>query len=138
IPLEGAPRAVLRQIERMPGVRRAEGRLVTEVLMEQEPGRRRRVIARMVTVPPGGEPYINRLRLLEGRPLPEPARNEVLMEVGFAREHHYHPGDRLYVVVSGRRLAATVAGIVSSPEYIYPVRSKQFRMPTPQTFCVLF
>jgi hypothetical protein len=111
----------------LPGVIAVEGRLVTEVELEQEMGRRPRVIGRLLSLPPGREPAVNQVRLLEGRPLsplalvPHCPRREVLLEASFARAHHYHPGDRLRLILQRARVAFTVVGIVASPEYIYPV-----------------
>ncbi|MBI3947478.1 MAG: ABC transporter permease [Armatimonadetes bacterium] len=138
VALERAPRSVLVPIARMPGVRAAEGRLVTELEVEQERGRRPRVVGRLITLPTAAEPSVNRLRILEGRALANPPRREALLEASFARAHGYRPGDRLYPVIGGRRVAFTVAGVVASPEYIYPVQSKQFLLPSPETFGVLF
>jgi putative ABC transport system permease protein len=138
VAVERAPRSVIRQIARLPGVTAVEGRLVVEVEVEQAGGRRGRVIGRLVTLPPGGTPRVNRVRLLEGAAAGTSRRREALLEVGFARAHGYRPGDRIYPVINGERVAFTVAGIVASPEYIYPVQSKQFLLPTPETFGVLF
>ncbi|MBI3909729.1 MAG: ABC transporter permease [Armatimonadetes bacterium] len=140
VAMEGAPRSVVRAIARLPGVRAVEGRLVAEVEVEQERGRRPRVMGRLVTLPSGPDAVgtVNRLRLLEGRPLANPPRREVLLEASFARAHSYRPGDRLYPKFNGERVSFVVAGIVASPEYIYPVQSKQFLVPTPETFGVLF
>lgn len=138
IACERAPRSVLARIARIPGVRAVEGRLVEDLELEQENGRRPRVMCRLVTVPSGREPAVNRVRLLEGRWLAVPPRREVLLEASFARANRYRPGDRLYPVIGGERVAFTVAGIVASPEYIYPVANTQFLVPTPETFGVLF
>ena len=138
LPLDGAPRSVVRQIARLPYVREAEGRLVVDMEVEQSVGRRTQVTGRMVSMPTRGEPALNRVRLVRGRPLSHPPRREVLLEAGFAKAHNYRPGDRIYPVIQERRLAFTVVGIVASPEYIYAVASKQFLFPTPGTFGVLF
>lgn len=138
VAMEAAPRAVLRQIERIPGVRAVEGRLVTDALLEQETGRRPRIIGRGISMPTDRPPAVNRVRLLQGRWLSNPPGREVLLEATFAQEHNYRPGDRVFPLIEGRRHPATVVGIVASPEYVYMVRSKQFRVPSPQTFGVLF
>lgn len=138
VPLDGAPRGVLAQLATLPGVRELEGRLVLDLEVEQEAGRRPRVIGRMIGVPTDGPPRLNRARVVAGRQLAHPPRREVLLEGSFARRHGYRPGDRLYPVIGGRRTPFTVAGIVASPEYIYAVQSRQFLLPTPDTFGVLF
>ena len=138
VAMKRAPRSVVRQMAQVPGVRRVEGRIVLDLEVEQGPGRRPRVTGRLVTLPDARESEVNRVRLLEGRLHSGGPRREVLLEASFARKHHYRPGDSLYPVLEGKRVAFQVVGIVSSPEYIYPVQSKQFLMPTPELFGVLF
>lgn len=138
IPMRRAPRAIVRGLRDLPGVIAVEGRISEVVEVEQVSGRRPRVIGRLITIPTNREPSINRLRLLEGRPLGSRSRREVLLEAGFAKANRYRPGDRIYPKYLGRRVAFTVAGIVSSPEFIYPVLSAQFTMPMPEVFGAMF
>jgi putative ABC transport system permease protein len=126
VTLRRAPRFLVAQIARLPGVIAVEGRIVRDVEVEQIGGRRPRVIGRMITVPPRRELTVNRFLLIEGRPLSDTPRREVLLEASFARANRYRPGDRLYIRFGGRRVAFIVAGIITSPEYIYPVASEQF------------
>lgn len=138
VAMRRAPRSVVRSVARMPGVRAVEGRIVEDVVVQQDPWRRPRVVGRLITVPAGREPAVNRVRLLEGRPLSATPRREVLLEASFARANGYRPGDRIYPEFGGRRVAFRVVGIVASPEYIYPVPSKQALVPLPDTFGVMF
>ena len=138
VKMERAPRAVIRRCARIPGVLAIEGRLVKDVEVEQIGGRRSRVIGRMVTVPPGRESAVNRVRILEGRPLSDLPQREVLLEASFAKANDYRPGDRIYPKLGGRRIEFRVVGIIASPEYIYPVMSNQVLMPMPDLFGVMF
>lgn len=138
VPMRRAPRAVVPSLSDIPGVIAVEGRISEVVEIEQTAGRRARVIGRMITVPTNREPSVNRLRLLEGRRLGTQSRREVLLETGFATANHYRPGDRLYVKYLGKRVSFAVAGIVSSPEFIYPVLGAQFMMPMPEVFGAMF
>lgn len=138
IPMRRAPGTVAAGLGSLPGVVAVEGRIAQVVEVEQIGGRRPRVIGRLITVPTNREPSVNRLRLLEGRPLGSQSRREVLLEAAFAKANRYRPGDRLYTKYLGKRVAFTVAGIVSSPEFIYPVLGAQFMMPMPEVFGVLF
>ena len=138
IGLKRAPRAIVQRISGMPGVIHVDGRLVVDLDVEQSPGRRGRVTGRLVTLPPRDQPAVNQLLVLEGRLPIGGARREAALESSFAARHKYRPGDRIFPKLDGQRVAFTVTGIVSSPEYIYAVQSKQLLMPTPETFGVLF
>jgi putative ABC transport system permease protein len=138
VALRRAPRSVLRQLADIPGVRALEGRIVKEVEVEQTSGRRPRVIGRLITLPRGREPRVNRVRILRGRSLSLPPAREVLLEASFAEANRYRPGDFLYIRYGGPHIRFRVAGIVGSPEYIYPVMSAQALFPMPETFGVMF
>ncbi|NLH97966.1 MAG: ABC transporter permease [Chthonomonadales bacterium] len=138
IPVRRAPRAVVRQIERMPNVVAVEGRTSEIVEIEQEKPRRPRVIGRIISLPSGREPAVNRLRIIEGSPLGSRSRRELLLEQAFARANNYRPGDRIYPRFAGRRVRFRVAGIVSSAEFIYPVMGNVFSLPMPELFGAMF
>ncbi|MCC6728440.1 MAG: FtsX-like permease family protein [Chthonomonadales bacterium] len=138
VAMRRAPRSVVQSIARMPGVRAVEGRIVQDVVVQQDPWRRARVVGRLITVPTGRDPAVNRVLLLQGRRLSATPRREVLLEASFARANGYRPGDRICPEFGGRRVAFRVVGIVASPEYIYPVPSKQALVPLPDTFGVMF
>lgn len=117
--LERAPRSLLADIEAIPGVARAEGRIVEGVLVPLEPGVRP-ISGRVVSVPPHGA-SLNRVDLRQGRLL-EPGRNdEILLLAGFALARGIEPGHRLPIVLNGRRREMRVVGLVASPEYVFAV-----------------
>jgi len=138
VPLRRAPRPVVATLARLPGVRAVEGRITEIVEVEQTAGRRPRVIGRLLSMPVGREPAMNRVKVVAGRPLGERSRREMLLEAQFAEANGYRPGDRIYPRFRGRRVAFTVAGIVSSPEYIYAVMSGGVSLPMPGVFGAMF
>lgn len=136
--MDSAPRGIVRQLARLPHVVAVEGRLVANLLVEQSRGRRPRVTGRLISLPAGREPAVNRVRVIEGSGLTHRTRRELLLEASFARRQGYRPGELLWVVINGERLSFRIAGIATSPEYIYAVQSKQFLVPSPDTFGVMF
>ncbi len=138
IPVRRAPRAVVAQIARTPGVVAVEGRAAEILEIEQDKPRRPKVMGRIISLPHGREPAVNRLRLLEGHDIGGQTRRELLLEVAFARANNYRPGDRIYPRFGGRRVTFRVAGIVSSPEFIYPVMGNVFTLPMPELFGAMF
>ena len=98
-----APSAVVAALARLPGVEAIEGRISDIVEVEQEHGRRPRVIGRLISMPDNREPRVNKLKLLAGRPLGSRGEREVLLETQFAAANGYRPGDRIYPRFQGRR-----------------------------------
>ncbi|HSV72968.1 MAG TPA: FtsX-like permease family protein [Chthonomonadales bacterium] len=138
VPLRRAPRPVVATLAGLPGIRAVEGRISQVVEVEQTGGRRPRVIGRLISMPVGREPAMNRVKVLAGRPLGARSHREVLLEVQFAQANGYRPGDRIYPRFGGRRVAFTVAGIVSSPEFIYAVMGGGVGLPMPGVFGAMF
>ncbi|MFW6438171.1 MAG: ABC transporter permease, partial [Armatimonadota bacterium] len=138
IELDQAPQQTVDRLSVIPGVRRISGRISRDVRVEQTPGRRKVVTGRVISIPDEGRAEINRLAVLEGSYLGPPDDRELLLERGFAEVHGYEPGDVIYPVVNNVRRAFRVAGIVSSIEYLYVVRSKENLFPTPESFGVMW
>jgi len=113
-----APESLVERVRALPGIDKAEGRVVTAANV-QLPGFTDPVIATLVSLPESSEPLLNRLYLRQGR-LPEPGRaDEAVLSDTFAEAHGLTLGDRVPVVLNGRKRALTVVGIGLSPEYIY-------------------
>ncbi len=138
IEMQAVPEQTVKRLAAIPGVRHATGRLRSDIRVEQGAGRRRVTTGRIISVPDEGRSRVNKLVVLRGRYLGSADRREVLLEQGFAKAHHYRPGDSIYPVVQGVRRQFTIAGIVSSPEYLYVVRSKENLFPTPDSLGVMW
>ncbi|MBM3878939.1 MAG: FtsX-like permease family protein [Verrucomicrobia bacterium] len=74
------------------------------------------------SLPDEGPPQLNRLYLRTGRWLPAGGRGEVLVSEAFAEANRLEPGDRIAMLLNGRRQELRCAGIVLSPEYIFESR----------------
>ncbi|MBI2264306.1 MAG: FtsX-like permease family protein [Armatimonadetes bacterium] len=133
-----APRAVVARIRNIPGVRAAEGRLNQDIEVEQKRSQARKIIGRILSLPRHGKPSVNSLLVAEGAGFSEKGGPQVLLERTFARYHKYLVGDRIYPIASGYRIPFTVVGMVSSPEYIWVMRNREYIMPDPEVFGVLF
>ncbi|KMQ74771.1 ABC transporter permease [Marinobacter subterrani] len=118
--LKRAPRHILEDVAELPGVARYEGRVEGGAKLEI-PGFTDPVSARLVSLPPDGQPDINRLFIREGR-LPAPGRNQEVAVIGsFAEAHDLSLGDRFQGIINGRRQTLILTGIVESPEFIYVI-----------------
>jgi putative ABC transport system permease protein len=115
-----APEPVAERIAELPGVDRVETRVVAPVNIEIE-GYGEPVTGRIVSLPDNGEPILNVPWLRLGR-LPAPyADEEAAVSEEFAKAHRLEPGDRIAVIIKGKRRALTVVGVSLSPEYMYAI-----------------
>jgi len=91
---------------------------------------------RVVGIPEGAQPVVDRLTVLEGR-YPATAR-EVAVEHHLAAHFNLHPGASVSVLGPEGWRPVTVSAVVSSAEYLWPARSRQEPITTPEDFGVVF
>ena len=130
------PRAITRQLEQIPGVRRAEGRIVRDVRFEHPHAAVPTTSGRLISLPAGRHPEVNDIWVQQGRYLQPGRRRELILEKRFAQYHGYRLGELVCVVVRGKRIPFRIVGFATSPEYLYVVRSRQYLFPAHASFGV--
>jgi putative ABC transport system permease protein len=121
----------------LPGIARAEARLVGELPAVTPDGESGGVVARIISVPAPAEPAVNNVLVYEGEYLTG-APGEVLLESSFAEFHDVDPGDTLRVISRGEPVDLVVRGLVRTAEYILPAKSKQDFLPQPKIFAIVY
>lgn len=119
--LERAPESVGDRLREIPGVAAVRTRLVEPVSLRM-PDQLRPAAGRAISVEVDGRGAMpGDLVLREGRALEGGRDDEALVLETFARAHGLGPGDTLDVVIAGHELELRIAGLVLSPEWIFPV-----------------
>ncbi len=134
--LKRAPEHVADRIRAIDGVRTVETRVVGYATLDLE-GFAEPVMGKLVSVPAGDEPLLNRLVIRSGRSVEFGATDEVVLNEPFADAHGLGPGDRLRAVLRGNRRTLRVVGVALSPEYIYSLAPGAL-MPDDERFGVLW
>lgn len=115
-----APLLLTAELSHIPGVQAVEARVAGYAVLDL-PGVSEPATARILSLPPDGEPALNLPILRAGR-MPDPARpEEVVVNAPFAEANRFRPGDRFAAVLKGRLQQLTIAGTVLSPEFIYTI-----------------
>jgi len=117
VSLQRAPEAAGEAIRRLPGVAGVDTRLVADVAVGV-PGTEEPIAARVLSWPERGEPEVNAIVLRRGRFVRADAP-EVIVNESFAEAHGLGPGDRLDMVLGGRKREMAIVGLALSPEYVY-------------------
>ena len=131
-----APKAIVEQIETIPGVAAAEARITKLALLDVE-GLAEPATGRAVSVPDLAAPRLNLLHLREGR-LPERERtDEVTVNEAFAKAHGMAPGATFKALLNGKQRELKVVGVALSPEFIYALGPGDL-MPDDRRFAVLW
>jgi len=127
----------VRQMDDIPGVT-AQGRILADVVIETGGAGGERVTGRVAGLPEQGHPAVNNLEIVEGAYFSQNWAREILVEERFAEFHKLKPGDWLALRVGDTTAPYRVAGIATSPEFMYPIKSAQEIITTPRTFGILF
>ncbi len=118
--LKRAPRSLVEEIQRIPGVAQVGVRAVRTVVLDV-PGLAEPATGRLISVSDRPQSGLNALALIRGR-IPTPAAaDEVLASDTFARANGLNPGDRIAAVLNGRWQSLRIVGTALSPEYVYEV-----------------
>ena len=113
-----APNDLKREIEQISGVSIVETRITQFAILDLE-GLDEPAAARLVSLPPMGEPLLNIPSLASGR-MPDPQfSNEVVVNETFAIANEFVAGSRFYATLNGQKRLLTITGTVLSPEFIY-------------------
>lgn len=119
--LKRAPNALLPRIRAIPGIATAQAGISVQVTLDI-PGLDEPASGMVRSLPDFGQPELNRLFLRSGQWLTPGARDELLVGEAFAEANHLAPGDRIGLLLNGRREQMRIAGVVLSPEFIFESR----------------
>ncbi|MBI1319364.1 MAG: FtsX-like permease family protein [Candidatus Hydrogenedens sp.] len=137
IMLERAPETAVFQVESMPGVSRARGRIVRDGSVDIE-GIDEPRSGRVISMPVPRGAAINDIVVNQGRYLEPGAQQEVVLSERFATANGLEPGDWISVTLESKKYPLKIVGTGQSPEYIYLIRNVQELLPAPERFGVLW
>ncbi len=134
--LSGAGAPGLRdQVSALDGVAETEARQVADLPLRIGSST---LLGRAVGMPSSGSPAVDDVIILEGKPLDPTDAKGVLVDHHLADAFGLGVGDTLAMNIAGAWDSVTVRGIVASPEYLWPARSRQEILVPPDQFGVVF
>lgn len=119
--LKRAPNSLASRLAEVSGVAAAQAGISVMVTLDLE-GLDEPASGQVRSLPDFGEPELNRLYLRAGSWLAPGSRGEVLVSEAFAEANDLHPGDKLAMLLNGRRKEFRIAGLVLSPEIVFEAR----------------
>ena len=96
------------------------------------------LLGRVVEITDNTQPAVNKLDALRGAFPDASTPAGVLVERHMADHFDIGPGSTVELLTAGEWTTHQVAGVVASPEYLWPARSRQDLLTTPDDFGVLF
>lgn len=132
----GAPAAVAEAAAGVPGVEATATRSVADTPIRVGD---HQLLGRAIGLPADGSPAaVDDVLVLHGGPLDASVPNGVLVERHMANHFDLGPGDAIDMFDGAGWQQLRVLGVVFSPEYIWPARSRQEVFVLPDDFGVIF
>ncbi len=131
-----APESLMREISAIPGVVRAEARIVEDIILDvanmEEPVR-----GRVISTAVDGHQNLNDVVIRAGRNLRPGHPDEILIHEAFAEAHGLLPGGVIHGNINGKRRSLEIAGIALSPEFVYAIGPGEI-VPDDRRFAVIW
>ncbi len=118
--LKRAPESVKQRIDEIPGVSVTESRVIFKVTMQMET-LNEPATGKLISLPDGREPLLNKLYLRSGRMLYPNEEDAILSDESFFKAHNLELGDKISVISNGHHRKLKIVGVVLSPEYVYSI-----------------
>lgn len=123
VSVASAPKSSLQEMRDVKGVQSAEGRLIFDTgyrLPKDKEG-----TIRIIGISSVRHQKVDDLQLNKGRYLKGSDKNQALVDQNFISAHNLKLGDNITAVINGQEHKIKIIGVVSSPEYLLPFRSKE-------------
>lgn len=131
-----APTHLDERIRALQGVQSTQLRISMQAVLDID-GFAEPLMGRLVSIPEGRQPDLNRLVLRSGR-LVEPGRpNEVVINEAFAKAHGLKLGDTIQAIINENKRRLRIVGTAQSPEFIYVI-SPFALMPDKKRYGILW
>lgn len=115
-----APLHLEDRISAIEGVQNVQLRISMQAVLEVE-NFAEPLMGRLVSVPEGKQPVLNRLLLKSGR-LIEPGRSdEIVINDSFAKAHGLRAGHTIHALIDDKKRELHIVGTATSPEFIYVI-----------------
>ena len=115
-----APVHLQQRIEALDGVQTSQLRISKQAILNVA-GFAEPLAGRLVSIPEGRQPRLNRLVLRSGRLVELGRPDEVVINHSFAQEHGLQLGDTLDAIINENKRTLKIVGTAQSPEFIYVV-----------------
>lgn len=133
-----APVEAIESLKSIPGVKAVSGRVNSDIPLTIPGNEAKTLLARVITMPSDSHPSVDDVKVEEGSYFQANEINPLMVEKSLAKYYGLKPGDTVSLSNGDREIDFKVSGIVTSPEYLWPAKSRQETFVSPETFGVVF
>ncbi len=129
------------ELENIEGIDTVTGRMNADFALTLPGAQTKKVLARVISLPPSDAArtdVVNDVLVEEGNYFLDDESLSLLIEKNFADHHKLKPGQIAHLTLEEDEIPFEIAGIVASPEYIFPAKSRQEIMTSSEVWGVVF
>lgn len=133
-----APESILKQVERVPGVSLASGRIQKDVPVLKE--NQERATVRLTSYVLPLNKGVNGIELMQGRsfsPYPAGGGIEAMVNSAYLEANVLAFGDAVDIVAENRKYPVKIVGTAAGPEFTYIMKDAANMMPDHETFGIM-
>lgn len=134
--IKSMPYAKLSDIRDIQGIDKVQGRLVKDVRVLM-PDSEKNVYLRLVSLDLNDKSPLDDISVQKGA-MPDGKGEEILLADKFLTANHLKIGDKLTVVIEGKKTELVISGSGQSPEFVYAMKNPQNIAPDPESFEIAY
>jgi len=131
--VNSAPLSIAEDMENIPGVNAAMGRLAYDSRAEIE-GNSKIITLRLISQKFDGE--LNKYYISQGSA--PAAENDLILGEDFYEAHSLNEGDLISLIIEGRQYSFNISGAALSPEFVYTLKDESSLYPDATSFGIAF
>lgn len=132
--VKGMPASELDRIISIDNVKAVEGRLEQRIRLFNE---EREVMFHFISYDANRENRMNDIQLIAGR-MPNSHQNEIIMGNNYFKAMALELGDKIDLIINGKKKELTIVGVGRSPEFIYAKKNDNELISDPKSFDIVF
>ncbi len=129
------------QLKAINGIEAVTGRMNADYALTLPGEQTSKVLVRAISLPSSESvraDTVNDVYIQEGTYFPDRDGNFILLEQNFAKHHELEPGQTVTMDVNNQDISFEIAGIATSPEYVFFAKSRQELLVSPEVWGVVF
>lgn len=133
-----APEEIIKQIESLPEVKKASGRIQQDVAIIKKD--KTRATGRLTSYSLPLDNELNRIQLLQGRffeAIPPSNNIEIMIDSQYLAANQISLLDKITIIAEEKQIPLTIVGTATGPEFTYIIKDAGNLFPQPQTFAIL-
>ncbi|MCY6369435.1 ABC transporter permease [Clostridium ganghwense] len=136
ISVKNLPYSQVDDLSKINGIKQIEGRVIKDVRVYTEDSNKN-IYLRLISIDLSKDFHLNSPILMEGNNLKNNSNN-ILVDTNFLKANNLKIGDKINLIIEGKKIEFTISGTEMSPDFVYAMKSGQDLFPNPEAFGIAY